>query len=281
MTDGTLFSPAVFAVLGAELFFALAFPAAMLILWRVKTHAKMIPALAGALTFCVVCLLMEQGLHALFLTGIPSVSAFLLSNPVYYGVYAGMTAGILEETARYFVFRTALKNRQTRDVPVTYGLGYGAIECVMLFAITIASNLMIAATFNDLGADAFAEQFAPGNRAELLAAVAEINALDIPAAIFACLERAVSAALHVELTLYVFAAIRLDRFLLYPTAVVIHFAASFFLALQQAGALSVPYLSLIVLVAVAASMALPARRLYRQIPDGEAPRLDRFGRSLL
>lgn len=71
-------------------------------------------------------------------------------------MYGGLSAGILEETARFLVYRTMLKDSVGRENAVTFGIGFGGLECIMVLGLTVLSTLIMSISFNNMGAEAFA-----------------------------------------------------------------------------------------------------------------------------
>ena len=104
-------SVSIIITFAAELLFSLALPILALVIWKKKEGTELRPAWIGAAAYFVFGMVLEQLINAAVLgTGSSAVSAFLLGHPWLYAVYGGLSAGILEETARFLVYRTMLKD---------------------------------------------------------------------------------------------------------------------------------------------------------------------------
>lgn len=273
-------STLVLVTLLVELLFSLALPIGAIIFWKKRQDVSLVPFAVGVAAYFVFAMVLEQLVHFLVLGLNPTVSDFLLSRPWLYAVYGGLTAGVFEETARFLVFHTMMKKNIGRENAITYGLGHGGIECIFVLGMTMFSNIMIAALFNSMGAEAFIAQYSPDQADAVLQSIEMINGINPASALVACLERACAMALQVELSVLVFAAVRLHKLWLYPVCVLLHAIIDFFAALYQTGILPSLYLLEGMLLVYVIALFFVVRRVYRALPT-EAPRaLDRFGRPI-
>ena len=143
-------SVSIIITFAAELLFSLALPILALVIWKKKEGTELRPAWIGAAAYFVFGMVLEQLINAAVLgTGSSAVSAFLLGHPWLYAVYGGLSAGILEETARFLVYRTMLKDSVGRENAVTFGIGFGGLECIMVLGLTVLSTLMMSISFNN------------------------------------------------------------------------------------------------------------------------------------
>ncbi len=279
MTDIVSISNTVFLMLGLELLFSIALPVVAVILWKKKTDASLSPLLMGAAAFFVFAMVIEQIIHFLVLGLNGSVSAFILSRPWLYAVYGGFMAGFIEESARFLVFKTMMRQHIGRENAVTYGLGHGAIECICILGMSMVSNLLLALMFNTMGAEAFIAQYSPGQTEAVTAAIAAINAVDPFSALLACFERACAMALQVELSVLVFAAVRLNKVWLYPVSILLHMLIDFFAAFYQTGAITQVWIIEAGLFVYVVALFFVVRRVYQKLPaEGPTKMLDHFGR---
>ena len=270
----------VIVMLIAELLFSLALPIGAIIFWKKRQDVSLVPFAIGAAAYFVFAMVLEQVVHFLVLGLNPTVSDYLLSRPWLYAVYGGLTAGVFEETARFLVFHTMMKQNIGRENAITYGIGHGGIECIFVLGMMMVSNLMLAALFNSMGAEAFIAQYTPDQTDAVLASIASINAINPAAALVACVERVCAMMLQVELSVLVFAAVRLHKLWLYPVSILLHAIIDFLAALYQTGILPSLYLLEGLLVVYVIALFFVVRRVYRALP-AEAPRaLDRFGRPI-
>ena len=206
-------SVSIIITFAAELLFSLALPILVLVIWKKKEGTELRPAWIGAAAYFVFGMVLEQLINAAVLgTGSSAVSAFLLGHPWLYAVYGGLSVGILEETARFLVYRTMLKDSVGRENAVTFGIGFGGLECIMVLGLTVLSTLMMSISFNSMGAEAFAAQYANSEYQIVLETIAEINAISPLAGVMNCVERAAVFALQIELSVLMFGAVRSQKF---------------------------------------------------------------------
>lgn len=95
--------------------------------------------LAGALAFTVAQLVIRLPLLQ-WIQMMPTVRLFSMMQPIIWLVILALTAGIVEECARYLVF-TCYKKAATNKGAFLYGLGHGGIEAFLLVGIPFVIHL--------------------------------------------------------------------------------------------------------------------------------------------
>ena len=256
-------STLVWLVCGALFCFAL--PIGLLIWWRRTRRAKLTPFFVGALTFFVFALVLEPLSHQFFLLSDNAVSRALNANPYLYGLYGALAAGIFEETGRYFAFRVLLPKRKfpERDTAVTYGIGHGGIEAMLLVGVTLLADAGLALYLGS-GAPAAA---IPGLGEALPELESALRALTPGTILVSMLERGAAVLFHIALSCFVFLAAR-DRtkrkWLL--LAILVHAVADFPAALYQRGILPQGLIE-IWFWAMALYALRSARKCYREAMD--------------
>lgn len=105
---------------------------AWIVIQRLRTAARLLAW--GAATF-----LFAQALRLAFLQGLTSVfQAGMLPAPAaaYLGLFniaiLALTAGVFEEGARYLAYRHAIPDARSWSAAVTFGIGHGGIESILL-----------------------------------------------------------------------------------------------------------------------------------------------------
>ena len=175
-------------------------------------------------------------------------------------------AGFIEESARFLVFKTMMRDNVGRENAVSYGLGHGGLECFSVLGMTMISNLMLAVMFIPSARRSSSRSMRRGRRRRFPEAIAGINAIDPAAAALACFERACSMALQVELSILVFGAVHLNKFWLYPVSILLHMGVDFFAALYQTGTLSALWVVEVLLAAYVVALFFAARAVYKKLP---------------
>ncbi len=202
------------AILFTALFTALIPLGAMLWLW--KRRGGSWPAFfVGAGAFLLFAMVLEQALH---LAVLKSPLGTVIQGSLWLtALYGGLAAGIFEETGRLAAFRFVLKRRTEPAEALSYGLGHGGCEAVLVTGLTMVNNLALVYLVN-----------AGGLTDPAATAMAEAVAAT-PAGMFlwAALERVSAIVLHTANSVLVFAAVRRRRYALFALAVLTHTGANF------------------------------------------------------
>lgn len=206
--------------------------------------------LVGAGIFILFALLLEPVVHNLVLGS--SLGAAIRGNIWLYGLYGGLAAGVFEETGRLLAFRVLLKNRPEGITALSYGIGHGGAEAFLLVGLTMAANLSLALA-------CMKGAVPPPELAEAAEALFATPAVTF---LWSGLERLSAMALHVALSVLVFAAVHTGRRWLFPAAVGIH-ALVDFAAVTANAFLPVAATESLVLVLTALT-ALWAAEIYRK-----------------
>lgn len=203
----------------------------------------------GAATFFLFALVLESLVsQAVVLTPLGDV---LRGNLWLYALYGGLAAGLFEETGRLAAFRWVLRKEDRPVTALSYGLGHGGMEAVLITGLGMVSNIVLGAMVN-------AGTALPGELAPLVQTLA-----DAPAATFlwAGLERASAMGIHVANSVLVFTAVKKRRWGLYVLAILTHTLVNALAVLCNA-VLPIYATELIVLLCAALVGAL-AWRVYR------------------
>lgn len=133
---------------------------------------------------------------------LPNFSWFAVMQlyPWRYGLFLGLTAGLAEETARWVAIRYFLKEKNTLEHGLAFGLGHGGIEAMLLVGLNMVAGMVMVLTGQG-------ELFPADGGSLLLAGV----------------ERLFAMAFHVGASLLILYGVGTDRSVWYWTlAVVLH-----------------------------------------------------------
>lgn len=237
----------------AAMIFTLALTAALpigLMLWYKRRGGSWRAFAVGAGIFFLFAMVLEQGAHAL--VGGSPIGPALRGNIWLYGLYGGVMAGVFEETGRLAAFKLLLRRQTDPAAALAYGAGHGGCEAFLITGMTMINNLILL--------------YAPPDTLSPEVAAAVQGLADVPASLFlwAGFERVVAVALHVSLSVLVFAAVRSGKLRLFLLAVLLH-AVGDFAAVTTAAMLS-PAATELILAAVTAAVVLLAARFYKKMP---------------
>ena len=210
--------------------FGIAVPICLSLYLVRKHHAKLSTILIGAGTFLVFALVLESTLHQVVLKG-PHGEA-IMGNTLWYALYGGLAAGIFEETGRFLSMKFLMKNEPTAPLPgIAYGAGHGGVEMLVIFGITMISNLVVAMLINAGQTDVLLSKAPAETSAQVQAQLDTLQNLTAGTLLIGAWERVSALILQLGLSLMVWAAVRKGgKWLwLFPAAIALH-------ALVDAGA---------------------------------------------
>ena len=207
-------------------------PVALFIFAYKKYNAKFLPLVIGAAAFIIFVLILEQLVHSFVFKAFP-----LREKPFLYIIYGIAMAGIFEETARFISFKILLKRKYTGiQTSLSYGIGHGGIESVIIVGINIIAAIVISILINT------------GNSALLTgnlqgAALVQIETqirtiLTTPPYMFLLsgLERMFAIVIQIALSVIVFYSVFCKgKIWLYPLAILLHAIADISAAAYQVG----------------------------------------------
>ncbi len=192
--------------------------------WMVKKqHARVETILVGAGVFFLFALLLESLLHQVVLKGPHGPS--ILGNSWYYALYGGLAAGIFEETGRLLAMKYVLRREPSTALPaVAYGVGHGGMEMMLIFGLTMISNLVVSALINGGQADTILSAVPAEAKAQVESQFAQLQTLGAGTLLLGLWERISALILQLGLSVMVWAAVRKGgKWLwLFPAAILLH-----------------------------------------------------------
>ena len=230
----------VWLIAGAILWIAV--PVAAALIWKVKKKEPVTSILIGAAAFLLFALILEKPIQNVLAfptaMGLPehAVSRFLSANPVLLALVAGLFPGVFEETGRLVAFKTVLRKRRNRETSISYGIGHGGFEVILILGLTyiqyIAYAVMINTGMFGTVIDQVAAQ-APDQLGSIETVVSYLTGFSFADLGIAFVERLFAVLFHIGASILVFYACRdKKRFWLYPVAIVLHTGMDFIAALS-------------------------------------------------
>ena len=247
----SIISLVLMAVLG------IAVPAAAALVWRFRFHKGTLKAtFIGAGMFLLFAMVLERLLHVL-------VIPLVMNNVVLYVIYGAVAAGVFEETARFLSFRFFLKKNRSAENAVSYGLGHGGCEMILLLGLqAVIALAMIATVSPDVVSELSSESdfYAYSRVISQLTAYSQVTYGNLAISV---LERIAAMTLQVSLSVLVMEAVMVKgRIWLYPAAIVIHALMDVPAVLYQCGVIPVIVCELI-MAAFTAVWAVIAYKRYK------------------
>lgn len=216
----SMFVPIVFTIL---LFIGL------ILVYRKKTGIYTKSLIIGAVGFFVFTQVLEKVLHVVVLTNFPNYA----DHPWLFGLYGAFAAGIFEELGRFILFTWLLKKYLDYKGGISFGVGWGGIEAVLLPLMVLLPNIIFAFMIN---AGTFEASMADKLPADQIATLKDslINA-EVSGYLLACVERFFAVFIQIALSLLVLLGVVKKKFMYVIYAILIHAAIDFPLAFYQTG----------------------------------------------
>lgn len=102
--------------------------------------------LAGCLTFIVFQLCIRIPVIQVVLPKTAWYTLISVTNPIFYALFLGVTAGLAEELGRYIVMQLFMKKNRNFVSAIAFGIGHGGIEAILLVGINGLLSLFISTT---------------------------------------------------------------------------------------------------------------------------------------
>ena len=198
----TIIALAVAAVLG----FAVPIALARYVVKKQNVAKKTV--LIGAAVFVLFALGLESIAHSVILKGPHGAS--IMSTVWNYALYGGFMAALFEESGRFIAMKWLLRD-QPSDLKsaLGYGIGHGGVEMLLLFGITMISNLAISFFINSGHAETLFGNVPAESQAQIQAQFAALQESNFVGGVALGLwERFSALILQVSLSLLMWTAVR-------------------------------------------------------------------------
>lgn len=198
------------------LLICIALPIGMAI-WGRKKFRKafsFIPMLAGVLAFFTAQVVFRQYILGTVLSQFGWYKSFAASGWAFL-IYSCFLAGLVEEPARFVAFSVMKHRRQFPD-GLSYGIGHGGVEVLLVTGLAYLNNILVSVMINSGYPDV------PAEVTNLFIATPPADFL------LAGLERVFAMALQIALSLLVLKGFQVDKKAQYLAgAILLHGAANF------------------------------------------------------
>ena len=243
--------------------------------WAVKEFKSGLKSiLTGAGVFVVFALILESIVHQIVLKG-PHGPA-IIGNTYYYALYGGLMAGLFEETGRFLSMKLILKKESpAASTAISYGVGHGGIELLLIFGATMVSNFAISAIINAGNLDGLLATVPEANRAQVQTQLEGLQTLTTTTLLYGLWERVSAIILQVGLSIIVWTAVRKGgKWLwLFPAAILLHALVDALAVIisKNAGMLQTEIVVCALAIAVGATGWMLAKKLNVEAAAAGAP----------
>lgn len=239
-------------------------PIVLLIVWMRKTKSKIAPFFAGAFTFILFALVLESICHQFFLVKDSALSRFVNGNIWAYVLYAAFAAGIFEETGRLIAFKFFTGKSGKKETAVTYGIGHGGIESILLVGFSMLSSMILISTLKAMGGvDSYVALVPPESQDLVRTSLMSFYTTPPYMYLIGSIERVAAIIFHISLSVIMFIAVkRPGKLYFYPLAIILHAFLDIFAVLYQKEVITSLILLEIIVMAISLATAYFAYRLY-------------------
>lgn len=200
----------------------------LILFYRKRTGVSAKPVILGAVGFIVFTQVLEKILHVVVITSFPNYA----DHPWAWGTYGALAAGLFEELGRFILFTWLLKKFHDYKGGISFGIGWGGIEAIILMLMVSGQALVFSFMLN---AGTFESSMAqlPSNQ---LATIKE-GILNQGSSYYylAALERLFAVILQMALSLLVLLGVVKKKFTFVILAILIHAGIDFPIVFAQVG----------------------------------------------
>ncbi|WP_226665488.1 YhfC family intramembrane metalloprotease [Metabacillus litoralis] len=220
VTIASMFIPVIFSFL---LFFGL------IMYYKKKVGISIKPIIIGAVGFIVITQVLEKILHVVVISAFPNYA----EHPWAFGLYGASAAGIFEEIGRFILFTWLLKKYHTYKDGVSFGIGWGGIEAIVLMLLINVPNIIFSFMINS---GIFESSMLGQLTSEQLTILKEtVLNQSVSNSLFMTMERFFAVFLQIALSLLVLYAVVEKKFSYVILAIIVHGVIDFPLVFFQTG----------------------------------------------
>jgi uncharacterized membrane protein YhfC len=218
-----------------------ALPIILIIFVKKKYKVSLRPFVVGVLAFFISAEILEKLVHLYVLNLNTTTSSFFADSAIAYAIYGALAAGIFEETARYISYKFFLKNNRNFLDGISYGLGHGGIESILIGGIASFGAITNSILINSGKFTSSLEQagISSGQINEVIDSY-----VNTPLFQWATpgLERILALGIQIGLSIIVLYGVKERKTIYYFIAIVLHAVIDFPAALFQKGVISNIYM---------------------------------------
>lgn len=182
------------------------------LLYAIKKRKNLRPFFIGSVVFFISQILLRIPLITYVLPKMDWYLSISVFNPILYSIFLGLTAGIFEEVGRLIGIKLGLKNQESWENGIAFGIGHGGLEAMLITGVVNVQYLILFL--------AYSRGTLISSKAQQLKALFDtITTMGVLAAGF---ERIGAIIIHIGLTLIVLYGVKNRKKLYLPLAIFIH-----------------------------------------------------------
>lgn len=236
-------------------------PIMVLIIWKKKNKSVSVrPAVVGAVTFFIFSQILESIPKTLLFTLDSGVSDYIWTHAWAYVLAGSLLAGIFEEVGRFVAFRFFLKSERNPKDAITYGIGHGGIESVIVAGIGALNSISIVLLVNSGVLMQSVSDMGLGQMKTIELQVSALAGYGAVTMLLEVFERIVAMVLHIALSLVVFQAVHESKIGYLLLAIILHAVFDVPAALYQCGVIGIGFAEILLFAGALVSVCV-ARKM--------------------
>ena len=206
-------------------------PVVLCVVANKRYGIKILPLVLGIVGFVLFVLILEKSIHMIVF------SRFALrENPFLYITYGIFMAGIFEETARFISFHILKKKYRGIGVGISYGIGHGGSESIIIVGLSMINTCIIAMLINTGHMEVITSKLQGVTLEQVNSQIQLLTTLPSYTFLVGGIERIFALGAHLSCSVLVFYAVYGRRkFWLYPLAIILHAMVNIPAAAMQVG----------------------------------------------
>ncbi len=222
-------SNSVIVSMFVPIIFSFALFIGLILFYKKRTGIALKPLIIGSIGFIVLTQVLEKALHVVVVLNFPNYA----DHPWLFGLYGGMAAGIFEELGRFVLFIWLLKKYHDYKGGLSFGIGWGGIEAIVLMLSVVLPNILFAFMIN---AGTFEINLGERLSWDEMNVIKEtVLSQGISFYLLAGVERFFAVFIQIALSLWVLYAVMKRKFVYVIYAVLTHAAIDFPIVFFQTG----------------------------------------------
>lgn len=256
-------------------FLLILFPIVLIILFRYFLKYSLIPALAGSLTFIIFSQILEAIVHNFCIIQSNQVSHFIYNSTFFYVLYGISMAGLFEEIGRFLVFTVLFKKYKGRLSSISFGLGHGGIENIVVAALLTYTLASVAKRINDNTIDELIKDNSNSEYSlnQVNNLIKTVENMDIFFISLLLIERIFSIVGHIDLSIIVFKGVidknKGEKIKYLIIAILIHMLIDLDVALYQKKIFNSRALVLFLFVIKVIILTIYAKKIFYSIEQND------------
>lgn len=245
-------------------------PVVFVLAWKVRTKKSIVPVLVGAVVFVMFTFCFESVPNLFFIHTKNPVSEFINGNGIVYALYVSITAAVFEEIGRFVAFKFFLTNHiSENETAVSYGLGHGGIECIIILGISQLQYYAYAQLINQNKIDSIINALPDKQSKESMTAlINSIKEMTLTETLMAGGQRLFIMFMQVALSVLIFKAVREVKRKYFIIAIVLHILGNMPAALYQKD-ICPGFASEIFSIVYSIAVCIYAYSIYKELPKKE------------